>query len=113
MLYTTINQKVANQNNITIYMTLERNWYDKCGVRSGGCIEMTMWGEDMTRMKCQNGIGNNNTQQYTPHNYRIVWIVLDLILHTIISCGEEGIVELGDDRRGGLNNNTQCIFRFS
>ena len=87
MLYTTINQKVANQNNITIYMTLERNWYDKCGVRSGGCIEMTMWGKDMTRMKCQNGIGNNNTQQYTPRNYRIVWIVLDLIMHAIISCG--------------------------
>ena len=55
ILYTTINQKVANQNNITIYMTLERTWYDKCGVRSGGCIEMTRCGKDMTRMKCQNG----------------------------------------------------------
>ena len=49
-------------------MTLERTWYD-CGVRSGGCIEMTMCGKDLTRMKCQNGIGNNNTQQYTPCNY--------------------------------------------
>ena len=55
-------------------------------------------------------IGNNNTQQYTPRNYRIVWIVLDLILHTIISCGEEGNVELGDDRRGGSNNNTQYSY---
>ena len=57
-------------------MTLERNWYDKCGVRSGGCIEMTMWGKDMTRMKCQNGIGKT-MHNNIPRNYMIVWIVLD------------------------------------
>ena len=80
-------------------MTLERNWYEP--IR--GVIEMTMRGKDMTRMKCQ----NDREQQYTtaPRNYRIVWIVLELTLHTIISCREEGNVELGDDRRGESNNN--------
>ena len=91
-------------------MTLEKTWYDKCGVRSGGCIEMTMCGKDLTRMKCQNGIGNNKHNNIHPVTIYIVWIVLELILHTIISCGEEGNVELGDDRRGGSNNITQHIF---
>ena len=92
-------------------MTLERTWYDKCGVRSGGCIEMTMCGKDLTRMKCQNGIGNNNTQQYIPCNYIYCLDSFGTdILHTIIFCGEEGHVDLGDDRRGGSNNNTQYIF---
>jgi len=34
----------------------------------------------------------------------IVWLVLELILHTINHRGEEGIVELGDDRIGESNN---------
>ena len=37
----------------------------------------------------------------------IVWIVLELILHTINHHGEEGIVELGDDRIGESNNKQQ------
>ena len=42
ILYTTINQKVANQNNITIYMTLERSWYDECGSQ-GTDIRLPRW----------------------------------------------------------------------
>jgi len=54
-------------------------------------------------------LGNNKYTTIHPVTI-IVWIVLELILHTIISCEEEGNVELGDDRRGGSNNITQHIF---
>ena len=50
-------------------------------------------------------VGNNNI--VAPRNYT-VWI-LDRFdtapLHIINPYGEEGIVELGDDRRGESNNN--------
>jgi hypothetical protein len=51
-------------------------------------------------------LGNNKYTTIHPVTI-IVWIVLELILHTIISCEEEGNVKLGDDRRGGSNNITQ------
>ena len=45
------------------------------------------------------------TTIYTPYN-TIVWIVLALPLHTntINHRGDEGIVELGDDRSGESSN---------
>ena len=54
-------------------------------------------------------VGNNNTHPVT----MIVWIVFALPLHTINHRWDEGIVELGDDRRGESNNKqqqTQNIF---
>ena len=78
------------------------------GVRSSGVALMLTIEKDI--LKNDKMIGNNNTQQYTTPNYTIVWIGLTLPLHTINPYGEEGIVELGDDRRGNQTTTNSDIY---